>query len=112
MGLLALGPTVVYIYDNVSSPYTLTRCAYVEYSSELDALNSSLVNWRPYFDKDVLTLPLNSLCRCDEVPPDLAPPMRCPLWVELHKFDRVQKRKIIDFVLQHREYIQLWNRME
>ena len=53
-----LGPTVVYRWDHVSSPYATTQRAYVDYSNELDVLSPSTVSFEHSFHTQYLKYPL------------------------------------------------------
>ena len=53
-----LGPTVVYLWDHVSSPYATTQRAYVDYSNELDVLSPSTVSFEHSFHTQYLKYPL------------------------------------------------------
>ena len=45
-GVDDLGPTVAYLWDSVSVPFTTTERAYVDFSNELDTLSPTMVrNW-------------------------------------------------------------------
>jgi hypothetical protein len=84
-----LGPTVVYLWDNVASPYATTQHTYVEYNNELDALNPSTVVWEPYLDPEVLGMPLNPMCTQDQELFTIRCPLICFYAVEIHLPHRV-----------------------